>query len=156
MKNLRTHAVCVCLSLMSICSYAQSNTRPPLNEPDYNKPRLFNNLPERIPFSVTNVTSLFNASIGAAVDLGLSDTVPFTMDGEVIATSFSDKVQKLVVRSSNYPGANMTISKVTNNDGSVSYHGRILSIKHGDFYELQKSIEGYVLVKKSFYDLINE
>ena len=155
MKNLRTHAVCVCLSLMSICSYAQSNTRPPLNEPDYNKPRLFNNLPERIPFSVTNVT-LFNASIGAAVDLGLSDTVPFTMDGEVIATSFSDKVQKLVVRSSNYPGANMTISKVTNNDGSVSYHGRILSIKHGDFYELQKSIEGYVLVKKSFYDLINE
>ena len=157
MKNLRTLAVCVCISLMSLSSFAQSNNgQPPLNEPDYNRPRLFNNLPEKVPFNVNNVSSLFNASIGAAVDLGLSETVPFIMNGEVIATTSTDKVQKLVIRSSNYVGANMTIIRITNDDGSVTYRGRILSFKHGDFYELQKSTEGYVLVKKSFYDLINE
>ena len=157
MKNLRTLAVCVCISLMSLSSFAQgSNNRPPLNEPDYNRPRLFNNLSERVPFNVNNVSSLFNASIGAAVDLGLSETVPFIMNGEVIATTYTDKVQKLVIRSSNYAGANMTIIKITNDDGSVTYHGRILSFKHGDFYELQKSTAGYVLVKRDYYELVNE
>ena len=157
MKNLRTLAVCVCISLMSLSSFAQSNNgQPPLNEPDYNRPRLFNNLPEKVPFNVNNVSSLFNVSIGAAVDLGLSETVPFIMNGDVIATTSTDKVQKLVIRSSNYAGANMTIIRITNDDGSVTYRGRIRSFKHGDFYELQKSTEGYVLVKKSFYDLINE
>ena len=135
MKNLRTLAVCVCISLMSLSSFAQSNNgQPPLNEPDYNRPRLFNNLPEKVPFNVNNVSSLFNVSIGAAVDLGLSETVPFIMNGEVIATTSTDKVQKLVIRSSNYAGANMTIIRITNDDGSVTYRGRILSFKHGDVY----------------------
>lgn len=156
MKNLRTHAVCFCIMLVSICTAAQNNDRPPLNEPDYNRPRLFNNLPEKVAFNVNNVSSLFNASIGGAVDVELSENAQFRFNGEVISSTATDKVQKVVIRSSNFNGANMTIIKVTNDDGSVMYRGRILSFKHGDFYELQKSTEGYVLVKKDYYQLVNE
>lgn len=158
MKNLRTHAVCVCMSLMSICSFAQKETNPPVNEPDYNKPRLFDNLPEKIAVNIDAVSTLFNKAIGASVDLGLSATSQFQFDGEVVsrASKFNDKLQSVVVRSSNFNGAGLTISKIIADDGSVIYRGRIISLKHGDLFELQKEDNGYVLVKKNFYDLINE
>lgn len=158
MKNLRIHTVCVCLMLMSFCSFVQAQNAPPLNEPDYNKPRLFDNLPAKIPVNIDNVSSLFNNAIGANVDLGLSDIVQFQLNGELISTTSKSngRVQKVVIRSANYAGAAMTISKITKEDGSVLYHGRILSLKHGDLFELQKETEGYVLVKRNYYDLVNE
>ena len=144
--------------LMSFCSFAQTQTVPPLNEPDYNKPRLFDNLPEKISVNINNVSTLFNTAIGATVDLGLSDNVTFQVNGEIVSTTSKSngRVQKVVIRASNFAGAGMTISRITNDDGSVIYRGRILSLKHGDLFELQKENEGYVFVKRSYYDLVNE
>ena len=158
MKNLRIHAVCVLFMLMSFCSFAQTQNPPPLNEPDYSKPRLFDNLPEKVSVNINNVSSLFNSAIGAAVDLGLSDNIQFQVNGEVVSkTSKSDgSVQKVVIRASNFSGAGITISRITNDDGSFLYRGRILSLKHGDYFELKKENEGYVFIKRNYYDLVNE
>jgi hypothetical protein len=41
-------------------------------------------------------------------------------------------------------------------DGTTKYTGRIISIRHGDLYQLIQEDAGWVLVKKNFYDLINE
>lgn len=159
MKNLRTHAVCVCISLMSLSSFAQNNSKPPLNEPDYNKPRLFDHLPERIPVNIHSLSSLFNTTIGVEVGKGISENATtLRIEGQVIANSLTnnDKQQNVVIRSSNFNGAGFTISKTIEEDGSVTYNGRIINIKYGDFFVLEKVKESYVLVKKNFYDLINE
>ncbi|MEO5945293.1 MAG: hypothetical protein ABIP79_00640 [Chitinophagaceae bacterium] len=159
MKNLRTHAVCVCISLMSLSSFAQTNSKPPINEPDYNKPRLFDNLPERIPVNINNISSLFNSAIGVEVGKGISENPStFRIEGQVIANSLTnnDKQQNVVIRSTNYNGAGFTISKTIDADGAVTYNGRLINLKYGDLYLLEKDKEGYTLVKKNFYDLINE
>lgn len=143
---------------MSLCAFAQTDTQPPINEPDYNKPRLFNNLPDIIPVKIENFTPLFTAAIGAAVDLGLEASGQIRIDGQVVSTvsKFNDKLQSVVIRSTNFNGAGLTISKITKEDGTTIYRGRIISLKHGDLYELQKEGDNYVLIKKNFYDLINE
>lgn len=158
MKNLRIHAVCVCIAVMSISSTVNAQVTPPVNEPNQNKPRLFDNLPDRIPIDINKFTPLFTSAIGAEIDLGVSEKAQFQFDGEVVSTAskFDNKLQSVVIRSSNYNGAGFTISKITNDDGSVIYKGRIISLKHGDLFELQKEADGYVLVKRNFYDLVNE
>lgn len=161
MKNLRTYAVCVSLSLMSLVSFAQNQKAPPLNEPDLNRPRLFDNLPNRIPVDINMISSLFNSNVGEQVDLGVADKnsqQTMHVDGEVISkvSRENGKIEVVIVRSSNYEGANLSLTKMTNDDNTVSYRCRILSFKHGDLLELQKAPEGYVLVKRNFYDLVNE
>ncbi len=159
MKNLRNCAVCVCFSIISLCAFAQTETRPPVNEPDYNKPRQFDNLPARIPVNINSISSLFNSTIGVEVGIGISeDPSTLRIEGQVIANSLTnnEKQQNVVIRSSNFNGSGFTISKIIETDGSVTYNGRIINLKFGDLYSLEKDKEGYVLVKKNFYDLINE
>ena len=143
---------------MGAQAIAQAGSTPPINEPDYNKPLLFKNLPSKIPLNMQHIDPLFNAQIGTAVDMSLSDNVNFRFDGKVVtATSkLNGSVQKLMIKSSNYNGANFLITKTIRTDGTIQYHGRILSFKYGDFYELQKDKTGYYLQKKNFYDLVNE
>jgi hypothetical protein len=38
----------------------------------------------------------------------------------------------VVIRSEVFNGARLTVSKITNPDGSIRYSGRIISFKHGD------------------------
>lgn len=155
MKNLRTSVLCVCIAVCSISANAQKEI--PLNQPDYNKPRLFTNLPESIPVDVTNFTSVTANKNGNAVDLNFNNALRF--QGQVVSTSDATDTQisSVVIRSSNYEGAVLTITKVTDPaTGAINYVGRIVSLKHGDLYELQNKNGQYSFVKKNFYDLINE
>ena len=158
MKNLRLYAVCVSILFMGAQAFAQNNVTPPFNEPDYNKPLLFAHLPSKIAINLQYIDPLFNAQVGTVVDMSFSDNGSFRFDGKVVtATSkLNGSVQKLMIKSSNYNGANFLITKTIRTDGTIQYHGRILSFKYGDFYELQKDKTGYYLQKKNFYDLVNE
>ena len=157
MKNLRTTTLCVCLTLYSLCSSAQ-NQKIPINEPDYNKPKLFENLPDKIPVSLDNITSLFNSSVGRPVNISLAEGRQFQFEGQVVSTAskFENTLQSIVVRSTNYNGATLTVSRITSPEGIVTYTGRIISFQHGDLYELQNKDGIYTLVKRNFYDLVNE
>jgi hypothetical protein len=66
------------------------------------------------------------------------------------------KVKSVVIRSTNRLGATMTFTRVTKEDGSYSYLGRIISYKNSDAYEFAQENGSYVLVKKHLYDLFNE
>jgi hypothetical protein len=61
-----------------------------------------------------------------------------------------------VIRSGNFNGATLTLSSSAQPDGAVKFTGRIISFKHGDAYELQNQNDQYILIKRNYYELINE
>ena len=158
MKNLRTYVLCSCVTLCSLMSAAQTQ-KYVLNEPDYNKPRLFDNLPAVIPVSIDNLNELLSSKTGVSINTHLSSdakTAPF--EGIVVSAAGKndDKAQSVVIRSTNYNGATLSISKVTGENGITKYHGRLMSFRNGDLFVLQQKDGGFVLVKKNFYEVINE
>ncbi len=155
MKNLRTFLLCACIALCALSASAQ-NESVPLNEPNPNKPKLFAALPDLIPVNINSFTDLLNSEVGTSVNIPVNSA--FRFQGQVVSTAskYENSIRSMVIRSVNYTGARLTFSRITNADGSVSYTGRIISMDHGDLYELQ-NIEGqYSFKKKNFYDLINE
>jgi hypothetical protein len=157
MKNLRTALLCAIMACSGMAAFAQ-NDNIPINEPDLNKPRLFNNLSERIQVSQAEMDNLFQINVGTRAQLSLAADASVRFEGDLISKSTvsQEGVQTAIVRSTNFNGARMTITKRLNADGTVSYIGRILSFQHGDFYELTNQQGQWFLVKKNFYDLVNE
>lgn len=158
MKNLRTKLFCAFITLFSLNSAVQAQ-QIPLNEPDYNKPRLFDNLPAEIPISIDKLNSLVNERTGTSISTNISSgvvTAPF--QGQVISSvsKYADKLQTVVIKSTNYHGATLYISKVTLEDGRIKYNGHLMSFQHGDLYILQQKNGEFSLVKKNYYDLVNE
>lgn len=158
MKNLRTIALCVSITLYSLCSSAQIAGSIPINEPDMNKPELFHGLPDNIPVNMPAVTGLFGTSVDNQVSVSLSSNAPFQFEGKVVSSvsKYNNSIVSVVIRSSNYPGAVLALSKLTDANGNVSYTGRIVSKQHADLYEMQEIGGQFFLVKKNYYKLINE
>ncbi len=157
MKNRSFIALCVSVLLFNVPLLAQ-NQNVPLNEPDYNKPLLFRSFPDSIPVNIASFDRAVSFSQGEDVSVNVSDNVQFVFQGKVmsIASKYGNSIQSVVIKSNVYDGAGLTISKVTDSNGNVSFTGRIVSMKSGDLYELVKTDSGYFLVKRKFYDLINE
>lgn len=157
MKNLRTAILCAVTLLLGMTSMAQEN-KIPINEPDPNKPRLFDGLPSRIPVTRTDLNALVDAQVGRTTSINLAAESAIRFDGEIVsvASQPDNRVQSIVLRSSNFNGARFTLSRITGSDGTYSYVGRIISFQHGDLYELKNEAGNMVLVKKNYYELINE
>lgn len=157
MKNLRTTVLCAVFAISCSASFAQEKSVP-INEPDYNRPKLFTGMPEKIQLSTNDIEGLFDMQTGRAANLNLPGSSQFRFEGEVISTvtSSDNMLQSMVIRSTNFNGATFALSKITNPDGTVIYRGRIISFRHGDLYELQLQEGRYTLVKRNFYDLVNE
>ena len=156
MKNLRTPILCVCITLYSLCSFAQSQELR-ANGPNSYKPKLFQSLPENISVNAASLNNLLNVQVGHSVSINLSDNSQFQFEGQVVSVSSQENnIQTVVIRSTNYNGARMTLSKITNADGTISYSGRILSFQHADLLELKNKDGHYILVKRKFNDLVNE
>ena len=157
MKNLRTAALCATLTLCSLFSLAQEQ-KVPINEPDYNKPKLFQSLPERIAFNPDNFMGLLNKQTGSVISTSLSTDSQIPFEGKIVSTTTSSdgKIQSMLMSCTNYAGATFSLTKVINDDGSVKYNGRLLSLKHGDLFVLEQTAGHFTLVKKNYYDLVNE
>lgn len=154
MKNLRTIACCLSLSLFGLAASAQQKEIP-LNEPDLNKPELFRQSPDMIALESAQVSSLLSSSVGEPVVISLPS---FRFEGTVISTvsKYASSIESVVIRSSNFQGATLTLTKITEPSGNISYTGRILSMSHGDLYQLKQVDNALVLVKNKFYSLVNE
>jgi hypothetical protein len=154
MKNLQISGLILLFTICCFTSSAQQN--PPVNEPDLNKPKLFQDLPERIPVQQATLQSALNATVGQSANLAI--TANFVYKGQVVssASKYNNKIESIVIKSSNRIGASFSFSKITNEDGSTVFRGRIISLQHGDGFELVNENGQYFLVKKQFYDMINE
>ena len=152
MKYLCLPGLCLSLLLLSNLVSAQETIR--VNEPNLKKPLLFRSLPEKITLETAFLKSLLNVQTGKEVKLQMGTTA---LEGKVISSVRKyNNINSVIIRSSNFNGATLTLSSSTKPDGTVKITGRLLSIEHGDLYELEKDNDHYVLVKKNFYDLINE
>lgn len=158
MKTIRTSLLWISITLCSLSGYAQEN-KVPLNEPDYNRPKLFNGMPDRIPVTLDKLDELIAMPVGRSTStFRFAEKSGFQFNGEVVsaASKYNNTMNSVVVRSADFNGATLTISRVVNPDGSIAYRGRIISFKHGDLYELQTVNGQLQLVKKDYYELVNE
>lgn len=159
MKNRSIIALCVSVLLFNVQLLAQSQDYPvPLNEPNYNKPLFFRSFPDSILVNISNFERAVSYSAGEDVTVNIADNIQFPFQGKVVSTAskYGNSIQSVVIKSNIYDGAGLTISKVTDSNGNTSYTGRIVSMKSGDLYELVKTDTGYFLIKRKFYDLVNE
>lgn len=153
MKNLVKGIICLSVFFISVAAKAQT---PPVREPDMNRPTLFQNSPSRINCRVNELAGLLQKSTGAEVSIIISENLVFQGVVSSTAKMYDNKLQSVVIRSTNLPGAALSFSKIINEDGGVSFAGRIISFQHGDAYEITLENDQYVFVKKGFYDLVNE
>jgi hypothetical protein len=128
----------------------------PVNEPDLSKPRLFTNLPDKIPVDANVLTSLINTDDNKNVSIKLGQQSTRSFDGQVVSRSDDHTIRSVVIRSDNFNGATLTLSSSIQPNGTVKFTGRIISFRHGDAYILQYENDQYIFLKKNFYDLINE
>jgi len=157
MRNLSIAVFGLCCICCVLCASAQTNrssTRVPLNEPDINKPKLFADLPDRLDFNPNNLSNLFALRVGQSVDIPISSD--FNFSGQVVSRSDDPKSTSIVVRSTNRVGARLVFTKVTDTDNTIKYIGRIISLQHGDSYEIVSENNQYYFKKKGLYDLISE
>lgn len=145
----------ICLSVFFVCLKTNAQT-PPVREPDMNRPSLFQNLPEKIGCSINDLSALLESEIGRNISFMFTGNLNFQGVITSVASKFDNTLQSVVVRSTNFHGAALSFSRVTKDDGTFSYVGRILSFQHGDAYEINQENGQYFFVKKGFYDLVNE
>ncbi|HEY0432817.1 MAG TPA: hypothetical protein VGC95_03025 [Chitinophagaceae bacterium] len=154
MKNLRVAALCVCLGFGSPMLAQTTAKTLPVREPDYNKPRLFADLPDKIQFNPDSFTSLFTKGIAQVVSIPLTSTVNFS--GKIVSRSSDANSSSVVIGSTNRPGARLVLTRVNESTTGQKFIGRIISFQHGDSYELISENNQYYFKKKGLYDLISE
>ena len=156
MKNLSIFLLGACLLFGAGHISAQQVQRkaPVPNEPDYNKPRLFADLPDKIDFNPADLAGLFTYDVGQNVSISISREFDFS--GQVVSKSDASAAATVVIRSTNRLGARLVLTRVTDTDGSVRYLGRIISMQHGDSYEITSDKNQYYFKKKGIYELMNE
>jgi hypothetical protein len=157
MKFLKTSALGVLFSVCMLQVEAQQDTKKlPISQYDFNKPKLFKDLPDRINVSLKNFDNVFDFEVGKSVDLPFSFNFQFS--GIVVskAEDVASNVKSIVIKSTNKVGATLALSRMINPDNTITYRGRIMSFKHGDAYEIANENGSYYLVKKGLYDLYEE
>lgn len=125
----------LCLNTASV--FAQADIRP----------KVFQNYPETIDVSKTVMQSAFSSTNGNDITLDLASA--FTFQGKVISNieKYSN-LQSIVIKSAQFNDALLCLSKITNEDNSVTYVGRIINEKSFDGYELKQHTDGSYELKK--------
>lgn len=128
----------------------------PLNEPNYNKPRLFGNLPSRIFISVGQIEQLLHSSNGQTIQVidSSSNTI---ISGKVLSVvgKNNDTIRTVLISCDSFANARLTITRVRF-QANNRYTGHIISFEHGDVYELKLENNQWFFVKKDIYDIISE
>ena len=160
MNYLKFLGLCLCCFLVCTRISAQIS-KASITGSDPNKPKLFSSLPDRIPVEMQELSNLLSdhPEAGRQVSVDLAERKQLTLSGKIVSSSvkYNNKIRTLVIRTSNFSGATLTLSSSIQPDGTVEYSGRIISFQHGDYYELQKQDNNqYVLVKKNFHELVSD
>lgn len=134
---------------------AQAQLSPPAQKLLPEKPSLFGSLPKQ--FNITNVwiENLFAGPDTGWVNIPLPDNNFF--QGRIMEkVQLNPHVVSINVKSSNYDGALLSISKITYDDLTVKYTGRIISIKYGDLFILTQENNTFLFTKKKLSTVITE
>jgi hypothetical protein len=120
-----------------------------------NNPKLkqFSNFPDRIICSEQELAKVFNTVAGQAISLSFSDD--FIFSGKVTSniTKYAN-LKSAVILSPYYSNTIFNVSRITNNDGTYLYVGRIININYFDGFELKKNAAGNYQLNKIITDRV--
>jgi hypothetical protein len=152
MKTMKTSAICTLLTLCFLSSFGQ---KIPINEPDYNKPTLFHDLPVKFNLDLPMYDRILDQPVGKHVAVPLAGSAAF--QGVVVSVSNPNEkgYKSVVVKSTNRQGAILSFTRI-NEKGNNRYTGRIISRQNSDALEIESENGKYVMKKMHYYDLINE
>ncbi len=145
MKNL-------CLTgIILLCCLAYNHTAAqksvPINQVLPAKPELFARVPGKFRTSIFLLEKLFNSPASGTVEFPMADDLSFK--GSLVESVRNNKNAVTInVRSSNYDGAVLTLSKITQPDLSEIYNGRIVSIRYADVFVLTKENAQYYFTRE--------
>jgi biopolymer transport protein ExbD len=94
MKYLQLSGLCLLLSFICVTTSAQNSI--PVNEPDLNKPKLFANLPDKIPVDIITLQNLLNAETGKDVSLKLGQNALSSFNGKVVSKADDNSIHSVV------------------------------------------------------------
>ena len=120
------------------------------------RPQLFAAFSKTINFPKTEIEKIFSTAQGRTIKLSLGDNVSFT---GVITSSLQPypNLQSVIIQLNNLDNSVLGISKIINDDHTISYVGRIVNTKYADAFELMAYQSGnYSINKKNTADLIED
>jgi hypothetical protein len=142
MKLLNKSMLVLLCTILSAASFAQT------------KQKLFLAYPDNISLSKTIITEVFSYNIGTSVSINLANNFHFA--GIVISNQQTyDNLQMIMIRSSENNHSIFQLSKITNNDNTISYTGRIINNDAADGYVI-KNNEGIYSLQKFETDRVLE
>jgi hypothetical protein len=126
------------LSLTTVASIAQQQVDT--------RPKLFADKPQTISLDKNILANAIASTEGSTVTLQLSND--FTFTGTVFSNQVKyNNLQTMMIRSSENSNSIFQISKITNEDNTISYVGRLLNKDAADGYQLKNNNENYSLQK---------
>ena len=142
--------------LFILFSQAQIQGNSPVKEPDYNKPKLFADLPEVMELKTSDLELLIDLPMGGNINSVMVEGFP--MKGVVVSRSgeATSAVRSVVIRLINRPGSTFCVSKVKTEGGQTKFIGRVISMNNSDAFEIAMLDDKYVLRKMHLFDLVNE
>ncbi len=148
-------AIAGCVLFFIFCIQAAAQTSPvPVNEPDYNKPKIFNDLPNTMTIRLMDAEKLFGLRAGSSSSVQFTDEL--FLKGTVISNGESNGMRTIIMKVTNRNNAVFTFTRITQQDGTTSYAGRIMSRENGDALLIKKEDNAFTLNKINLYDLISE
>jgi hypothetical protein len=152
-RKLLSTALAICL--MSLHAFSQEINFRSAKEKNESKQALFANAAERVSADVNLMQSLFTLQTGKGTTIKFANNLQLV--GHIVSNETETNLQTITLRCTNFPGALLTISKVTVEDGTVTYTGAILSHQSKDVIMLEKDEAGnYAWQKKNLSDLIQD
>jgi hypothetical protein len=144
MKRYAPYALSLLLTSMVMTGFCQSGSI---------KPKQFSNFPATINCGEQELAKVFNTIPGQTISLSFSDN--FTFSGTVTSNLVKySNLQSAVIVSPDYYNTIFHVSKITNEDGSVSYVGTIINKNYFDGFELKKNVSGNYQLKKTEADQV--
>lgn len=130
-----------------LCLRLQAQLIPPINQVLPNKSSLFSQLPNRFIVKNSLIENLFSTPASTRVKILLSA-------GNYFEGIITERVQKnenvlnVNIKSSNYDGALLTLSKISYNDKPDVFIGRIVSLPYGDVLMLSKEKDQFFFTRE--------
>lgn len=129
--------------LVCLCVYATSFSQ----STSAAKPKLFESLPSSITISESLLQSFFSLSPNQETTLDFGGQ--FTFPCRVLSKQAKyNNLQTVIVKSPSFGNAIFQVSRVTNEDNTISFSGRIINEKAFDGYAIKRTTNGTYLLEK--------
>jgi hypothetical protein len=119
------------------------------------KAKLFDRIPSKFSIYTSALDKLFLSKVNSKIVLPVDGTNFFegTISEKV---QRNDQVVSINIKSSNFDGAMLTLSRISRPGQPVSYSGRLMSINHGDAFVLLTHGDETLFLKQRQSSLVVE